>query len=75
MAKLNIRVSEHLRASRWRGAPLRERVHIEAPPGWGERVGGYFKILFTVLMFAGGFIGGFVVVLYAVQLPGLPRFL
>lgn len=54
--------------------PIRNRVSLEQPPTKLERLGAAMKFLSFALLFVGGFAGGFVLVLYGVQLPGFPRF-
>jgi MFS family permease len=76
MAQLNIKIGERMRTRdrRQSGASLRERLPHGPAPNWRGRARLAFDYLFTAGMFVGGFIGGYIVVMFTLELPWLPRF-
>jgi hypothetical protein len=72
MPPLKFDLNHEMRAHRPKA--LRHSVHIDKPRGWRDHLRWAAKLVFGSVMFVGGFAGGFVVVLYAIQLPGFPRF-
>lgn len=76
MGQLNVELRKTMRArsGRREEKPIRNRVSLEQPPTLLQRLGSAMKYVSFALLFVGGFAGGFVLVLYGVQLPGFPRF-
>lgn len=75
MGQLNVELERRMRAqTRWRESrPIRTRVTFEERPSAWRRLAALTKYVVYACLFVGGFAGGFVLVLYAVQLPGFPR--
>jgi hypothetical protein len=75
MGQLNVELEKRMRAQTGRrnSQPIRKTVNLEAPPTVWDRLAAMLKYVLYATLFVGGFAGGFVLVLYAVQLPGFPR--
>jgi len=76
MGHLNVEIHSKMRARTARARDdgrLREEDFSEHPRGWKARLRSALGFVFTATVFISAFAGGFIFVLYAVQLPGLPR--